>query len=175
MAQLDDGQLFDPDPTVDDRIEAAHRLLDDTLNRIELSGKRVCDGEPTCAMTTTVEYGLCPSCIEQGHRPLPPLPFSLAESVMTGPQEFRKKPVTIEAWQLTIDNAKDICDWIYGDSRGHTRVSYIASGEVTILTLEGDMTASVGDWIIRGVRGEFYPCKPDIFEATYERVGGGGR
>lgn len=43
-------------------------------------------------------------------------------------------------------------------------------GTLTIPTLEGDMTASVGDWIIKGINGEFYPCKPDIFDATYEKV-----
>jgi hypothetical protein len=45
-------------------------------------------------------------------------------------------------------------------------------GTLSINTLEGTMTAVEGDWIIKGVKGEFYPCKPDIFEATYDRVGG---
>lgn len=43
-------------------------------------------------------------------------------------------------------------------------------GKITIETLEGDMTASINDWIIKGIKGEFYPCKPDIFEATYEAI-----
>lgn len=52
----------------------------------------------------------------------------------------------------------DIKDWVFHD------------GEITISTLEGKMKAVDGDWIIRGIKGEFYPCKPDIFLATYEAV-----
>lgn len=58
--------------------------------------------------------------------------------------KFRKKPVIIEAYQTKV--------------------------EMIIPTLEGDMKASIGDWIITGINGEQYPCKPDIFEKTYEKV-----
>jgi hypothetical protein len=79
---------------------------------------------------------------------------------------YRKKPVVIEA--LRWDNVKPNCTAMYewlGDA-GSIRYD----GTLVIPTLEGEMRADVGDWIIKGVKGEFYPCKPDIFEATYERV-----
>ena len=87
--------------------------------------------------------------------------------------KFRKRPVEIEAVRYTGDNADDVKAFI-----GHATVEQKAlpgpgrgmTEGIVIRTLEGDMKASVGDWIIRGVQGEFYPCKPDIFEATYEPV-----
>lgn len=75
--------------------------------------------------------------------------------------KFRKKPVVIEAWRNTAGAV--IPDWLQG--RGVGRVG----SELTIVTLEGTMTAQPGDWIIKGVEGEVYPCKTDIFAATYER------
>jgi hypothetical protein len=86
------------------------------------------------------------------------------------PAMYRMKPIVIQAMQVTDENTKVVCDWVYGDSRGMTPVSYLADGTVTIQTLEGTMRANVGDWVIRGVQGEFYPCKPDIFAATYEEL-----
>ena len=82
--------------------------------------------------------------------------------------KFRKKPVVIEAEQFTDDN-KDRC---FNFVRCNCTADRDGNGlpVLRIQTLEGDMTASLGDWIIRGVRGEFYPCKPDIFAATYEAV-----
>lgn len=86
--------------------------------------------------------------------------------------KFRKKPVVIEAHRIGDDGWPDsIWDGV-NDNRivldlgrdGHGNVV----GEVRINTLEGIMRGEVGDWIIRGVKGEFYPCKPDIFAATYE-------
>jgi len=86
---------------------------------------------------------------------------------------FRKKPVVVSAIQFTGDNLQSI-DAFFGDSFDDWGfvVDAIGAGTVgvEILTLEGSMIAGVGDWIIRGVKGEFYPCKPDIFEATYEQV-----
>lgn len=82
--------------------------------------------------------------------------------------KFRKKPVVIEAMQFTAETKNQVFNWI-----SCNRVpTWNAAGEptITIQTLEGDMTAESGDWIIRGVKGEFYPCKPDIFDATYEAV-----
>ena len=79
--------------------------------------------------------------------------------------KFIKKPVVIEAIQWTGWNGSEIESFTGGDS------GPIASMlPFTIKTLEGEHTASVDDWIIKGVKGEFYPCKPDIFEATYEAV-----
>lgn len=84
--------------------------------------------------------------------------------------QFRKKPVVVEARQVTEEAVVDLADWC-----GGTAVC-ASSGEkhfpvfINIQTLEGQMAAQIGDWIIRGVKGEFYPCKPDIFEKTYEPV-----
>jgi hypothetical protein len=77
--------------------------------------------------------------------------------------EWRKKPVVIQAIQFTA-LTKFVARFV-GRS-----IDANVNGTAVIHTLEGDMTVSVDDWIIRGVQGEFYPCKPDIFEATYERV-----
>lgn len=83
-------------------------------------------------------------------------------------KKFRKKPVIIEAIQLTKENVVDVLTFC-----NHTG-NIVASSEdemgLSILTLEGTMTANTGDYIIRGVKGEFYPCKPDIFEQTYEEI-----
>lgn len=75
---------------------------------------------------------------------------------------FRKRPVVIEAVQFTGENFQQIEHF----TRGDTEVSQ--AGEMTIETLEGTFHISTGDWVIRGVRGEHYPCKPDIFSQTYE-------
>jgi hypothetical protein len=77
--------------------------------------------------------------------------------------KFRKKPVVIEAWQF--NEAELTPDWLsWSDAWS------LKEGHGEIETLEGIMTARPGDWIIKGVKGEIYPCKPDIFEATYEPV-----
>lgn len=80
--------------------------------------------------------------------------------------KFRKKPVVIEAVRWTGENYDDL-DAIGCFQRGSIRR---VDGGLPIRTLEGEMVASVGDWIIRGIKGELYPCKPDIFDATYEAV-----
>ena len=83
---------------------------------------------------------------------------------------FRKKPVVIEAEHFTLENRHRAFNFI-------TCNHYAGFGDggepdltIRIETLEGEITASLNDWIIKGVKGEFYPCKPDIFEATYEPV-----
>lgn len=87
---------------------------------------------------------------------------------------FTKKPVTIEARQFTNEDNQALLDWINGAN--HDREAYeLGRGidyenALIIPTLEGDHRADIGDWIIQGVKGEFYPCKPDIFEATYDAV-----
>lgn len=82
--------------------------------------------------------------------------------------KFRKKPVVIEAMKYNGGRSadQDLIDWI---ETGNRRCVVHAT-HLVIATLEGDMIASPGDWIIKGIKGEFYPCKPDIFEATYEPV-----
>jgi len=99
-------------------------------------------------------------------------------------RRYRKKPVVIEAVQLRWSTWSEVCDFLgeivspanpareisveeVSDTCGEQGPLYIA---LTIPTLEGDHIALHGDWIIKGVKGEFYPCKPDIFEATYEAV-----
>lgn len=79
---------------------------------------------------------------------------------------FRKRPVEIEAMQFggSLGSYLDICDWM-GEAKKGTRYD---DPHMVIPTLEGDHRANPGDWIIKGVAGEFYPCKPDIFERTYE-------
>ena len=78
---------------------------------------------------------------------------------------FRKKPVVIDAVQFDGTNFSEIDSFMEG-ANGFQEFP----PRVVILTLEGTMYGDVGDWIIKGVKGEFYPCKPDIFEATYEVV-----
>lgn len=91
--------------------------------------------------------------------------------------KFRKKPVVIEAVQWTGDNLRQIIAFTDGPPVTRTTNAGMKWDEyadlvkregLKIFTLEGAMMATEGDWIIRGIKGEFYPCKPDIFEATYE-------
>lgn len=87
------------------------------------------------------------------------------------PAKFRKKPVVIEAMPFygSKESANAVLAWI-GTHQGTARRKHPNRPEhgITIETLEGDIFVSPGDWVIRGIKGEFYPCKPDIFEATYE-------
>ena len=85
------------------------------------------------------------------------------------PQKFRKKPVVVEARQFKCDNTdaqENLADWCRGKLRGYKLP--LSERVIQIETLEGEMEAKHGDWIIKGVKGEFYPCRPDIFDATYE-------
>jgi hypothetical protein len=83
-------------------------------------------------------------------------------------QKFRKKPVVIEAMQFTGANLAECLVWALGTSPDSAEGCQIMNLPLYIPTLEGDMRANPGDWIIKGVNGEFYPCKPDIFKKTYE-------
>lgn len=85
---------------------------------------------------------------------------------MTTPKKYRKKPVTVEAVQLNAHNVREVAKWCNADL-GYTFGS-TEPDALDIHTLEGTMAAHIGDYIIRGVAGEFYPCRSDIFEATYE-------
>lgn len=95
---------------------------------------------------------------------------------------YVSKPVKIQAVQLCWKNWSAICEFLgeivspenpgrssetYSDTCGEVGPNYI---ELTIPTLEGDMIARHGDWIIKGLKGEYYPCKPDVFAAKYQPV-----
>ncbi len=96
--------------------------------------------------------------------------------------KFRKKPVVIEAVQYKAPFYSNLRDFVesFGDNGALTIVRVPLEGlnisnssesaALCVKTLEGSMNISNGDWIIRGVNGEYYPCKPDIFEKTYEAV-----
>lgn len=97
----------------------------------------------------------------------------MTDDLHAGVRAYRKKPVEIQAvqWDGTYHGATPIIDWVL--SHGGT-ARYVCDENCTLAhyiaidTLEGRMVAGEGDWIIRGVAGEFYPCKPDIFAVTYE-------
>lgn len=78
-------------------------------------------------------------------------------------KQYIKKPITIEVVQYTGDNLGEVEK--FTDLQAN-----IVCGQLIISTLEGPRIANVGDYIIKGIKGEFYPCKPDIFEQTYEEV-----
>ena len=93
-------------------------------------------------------------------------------------KKYRKKPVVIEAIRWNGKNEVDVYRFLSGDTtfRGFVPMEganfRVQNGQLFIKTLEGDVHASRGDMIIKGVNGEFYPCKPDIFDKTYEFVEG---
>ena len=87
--------------------------------------------------------------------------------------KYKKKPVVIDAWQFTKENyKKGVPHWIKRSNRKVDLWSQyggdVIGGEIK--TLEGNYTVSENDYIIKGVKGEIYPCKPDVFEMTYEKV-----
>jgi hypothetical protein len=102
---------------------------------------------------------------------------------MTNPHqhEYRKKPVVIEAFQMTEERRRDNSEWPHWlhaawNEESGLPGSFYSDTEfpenLFIGTLEGTHSVEYGDWIIRGVQGELYPCKPDIFAATYDKVNG---
>lgn len=93
--------------------------------------------------------------------------------------KYRKKPVVIEAMQWTKENDIELEHWLCNEKCIELEIDdhlYVAGvgvpfiSAIKIKTLEGMMEATYGDYIIKGVNGEYYPCKPDIFEKTYEKV-----
>ncbi len=93
--------------------------------------------------------------------------------------KYRKRPIIIEAvqWTGTNENYRQMLDFAglrIGPWGGYEGSPYILTiheeQKLLIKTLEGPLFASLGDWVIRGIQGEFYPCKPDIFKASYELV-----
>ena len=85
---------------------------------------------------------------------------------MSEPRKYKNKPVVIEAMQYDGRNTNEVAGWLMENG---VRVGW-SNAAMVIPTLEGRMEASPGDWVIRGVKGEFYPCKPDIFAAIYEEA-----
>ena len=95
---------------------------------------------------------------------------------------FRKKPVEVEAWELTSDNIAQMYELVnnvkidYGNLTWKLALVHMIKTGLDIPTLEDGNdrrvkhVASLGDYIIKGIQGEFYPCKPDIFKATYEAI-----
>ncbi len=84
---------------------------------------------------------------------------------------FCKKPVEIDAIQWTGYNEVEVMAFIDAGDDPPAAEYHQLTADFSITTLEGVMLARVGDWLIRGIQGELYPCKPDIFEQTYEAVG----
>lgn len=80
--------------------------------------------------------------------------------------KYRKKPVEIEAYCYDQKRENIRPDWLMDAVTANTVITY--PDHAVIKTLEGNMRADLGDWIIKGVKGELYPCKPDIFSVTYE-------
>ncbi len=89
-------------------------------------------------------------------------------------QKYRKKPVVIDALEWTGKNLKEVIEFTGWHESAKSRWSWIEYENIVktkglkIFTLEGSHMATIGDMIIKGVHGEFYPCKPDIFKKTYE-------
>lgn len=97
---------------------------------------------------------------------------------------YRKKPVVVDAFQVTTARFYDTARWPQwvreawerqAGTPGSLYRPYFSTGDhpmvgLTVGTLEGPLNVSVNDWLIKGVKGEIYPCKPDVFEATYEEV-----
>lgn len=93
--------------------------------------------------------------------------------------KFRKKPIVIEAFQMTLERRLSNVDWPQWMHRAwnepredpgslYPTIEGTGDGSLSIGTLEGQHLVNWGDWIIQGVQGELYPCKPDIFDATYD-------
>ena len=127
---------------------------------------------PSAALTCSLcgatigptEYHSCP-------------PTSAATTKGANVQQYRKKPVVIEAmqWDGTAEGATPIINWVLQTGKRAARYREAdptyeppVAASIRVDTLEGTMWASPGDWIVRGVKDEFYPVKPDIFEVTYE-------
>lgn len=119
-----------------------------------------------------------------------PDPLQPSRESTSGPQRFRKKPVVIEAWRVPQDDSDitmylhesiALAEWCGGtshmmltdDEKSPREGIDVTGPHIVIDTLEGPHAALPGDYVIKGVQGEFYPCKPDIFMATYEPEGSG--
>lgn len=88
--------------------------------------------------------------------------------------KFRKKPIVIEAIKFDSDDISKMLN-AWGPTFGRAIIEQVSDSYMVIHTLEGNHIASFGDYIIKGIKGEFYPCKSDIFEASYEPVEEGAK
>lgn len=102
---------------------------------------------------------------EADHQELVARAWLYGYEVEKEPRKYKKKPVVVEAIQLTNKNLLEVKEWCNGELVPNAETS---GCDLYISTLEGIMHADINDYIIQGVKGEFYPCKPDIFEKTYE-------
>ncbi|KKL82692.1 hypothetical protein LCGC14_1982220 [marine sediment metagenome] len=84
--------------------------------------------------------------------------------------KYRKKPIVIEAIQWHGKNRVEVAKFVKGETLKYTDALLLPSNYMFIKTLEGTMRADIDDWIIKGVEDEYYPCKPSVFEATYDPV-----
>ena len=89
---------------------------------------------------------------------------------MAEPTMFVKRPVVVEAMEYTGENAADVIRW----AQGYGVLVGVHPKHLVIPTLEGEMRANPGDWVIRGTINEFYPCKPGVFAETYQNLDGCG-
>jgi hypothetical protein len=78
-------------------------------------------------------------------------------------KNYKKRPITIQAEKLNYNNIQELINEIGDDA-------YYSNDNFYIKTLEGDMKVNIGDYIIKGIKGEYYPCKSDIFESTYDLI-----
>ena len=92
---------------------------------------------------------------------------------VSGPHRYTKRPVTILAWQVTKKDRDAIVRWVNDSNTGTTRVgehAFIDRGDTLVIRSTADrMSAPIGSYVIKGIKGEFYPCPADIFEATYDK------
>lgn len=133
---------------------------------------------------------VCRNVEQDGHKPDCPMPKALSNTAgaeyaerdvnksNADEMKYRKKPVVVDAMQWDGKNHRGMFDFLTGtidkpmntfDKNFYIDHNKVAGGLV-IKTLEGEHIASIGDYIVRGVKGEFYPCKPDVFHLTYESV-----
>ena len=90
---------------------------------------------------------------------------------MSNIKKYRKKPVVIEAQLVTYENRHEVARWCNAFVVNTTDTFAVHAGGILVIdTLEGQLWAQNGDYIIKGIKGEFYPCKPDIFALTYEEA-----
>jgi hypothetical protein len=169
-----DGIPFPPLPSSSDKPSAEREWTGDTM--------RMIGGTPfSCSSCgNPSSQPVCYRCRQANHKPSASVerttldriifeeltPTTKGQAHAEIGNRFRKKPVVIDAVRLSEFNLEAVEAWCRGAIKGTQlpRENQI----IHIQTLEGEMTANVGDWVIRGIKGEFYPCKPDIFAATYE-------
>jgi hypothetical protein len=128
---------------------------------------KLCSGCKVTPLPEGADHYLCEGCADEA-KPASSICHEESEMKPTSVGKFVKLPVEIEAIQFT-DESKDRC-FNFITCNHYSDFDDDGTPILRIQTLEGMMVAAFGDWIIKGVAGEFYPCKPDIFDKTYEAV-----